>query len=232
MLPNISLNSPTNSQDVGKQLSTIRSQMASLKEAIEDELHSISYDQLDAALRARIDKLNDLYGAAIEQSNIVAETLQAKYIVADEIAAKYATVVELGAAVARIGKIEANYISTDVLDVSTLITTANLSAQKIAAKQIDVSTGKITAAQIDASNLQVKGANIDSSAIQDLNATDGYINDLSCGVFSVNRAISIYDNNVDMKGTTVDISPSGDLTIAGRKVMWSQISGKWHLIAQ
>ncbi len=75
MLPNISLNSPTNTGDVSKQLSTIRSQMASLKEAIEDELNSISYDQLDLALRKKIDSIDEIQAFAQEQTDIIAETI-------------------------------------------------------------------------------------------------------------------------------------------------------------
>lgn len=146
MLPNISLNSPINSQDTGKQISMLRSQMASLKEAIEDELQSISYDQLDAALRKKIDSLNDSLGMAVEQTAIVAQTLKAKYITADEISARYATFGTVNAVSARVSKIESNYISTDVLDVTTLITTTNFAAQEINA-------GKITAGTIDVARL-------------------------------------------------------------------------------
>lgn len=77
MLPNINLSPVTNEADPSKQIASIRSQLAMLKDAIEDDLNNISYDNLNLALRKKIDSIDEIKVFAQEQTNIVAETITA-----------------------------------------------------------------------------------------------------------------------------------------------------------
>lgn len=160
MLPSINLAADFNSQDPKKQISALKSQMASLKDAIEDELNSISYFQLDGDLRKRIDGINDAVKASNENIEMVMGNLKANY----------ATIASLDAAVARIGTIEAKYITADYVSANyaslgwvtaldaivgnlnaKAITTDNLSAIQISASQI--TSGTISAARISTGSL-------------------------------------------------------------------------------
>lgn len=164
MLPSINLAADFNSQDPKKQIAALKSQMASLKDAIEDELNSISYFQLDGDLRKRIDGINDAVKASNENIEMVMGNLKANY----------ATIASLDAAVARIGTIEAKYITADYVSANyaslgwvtaldaivgnlnaKAITTDNLSAQSISASQI--TSGTISAARINTQNLFSSG---------------------------------------------------------------------------
>lgn len=126
MLPALNLNAV--STDTGKQITYIKSYINNLKDQIDDELNSISYGQLDADLRKRIDSIKDEVKQADDKSVMVAEMIKAKYITANEISAKYitanevsasyATIGSLSAVSARLGTVEANYVGTDYLSAN------------------------------------------------------------------------------------------------------------------
>lgn len=151
MLPSINLNPADKSQDYGKQLASLRTQMASLKDAIEDELNSISYGQLDADLRKRIDNLNDMLKLSNENIEMAVGSIKANY----------ATIDSLDSAVARIGVIEAGYVTADY--VSANFATFNFLSANYASyswvSALDAMVGNLNAKAITTENLSAQSIN-------------------------------------------------------------------------
>ena len=101
MLPMINVNPQANDGDIKKQISTLRTQMATLRDAIEADLSNIRYDNLSPDLQKRIDEMDKTLASTSETTNMVAQSL----------AVNYATIKDLAAQTARINTIEANYIT-------------------------------------------------------------------------------------------------------------------------
>lgn len=114
----------------------MRNQLAALRDGVEEELSHISYDQLDANLKKKIDELNNSLSIQKNQTDIVAQTLQAKYITAEQIAANYASFGAIDAVSARVSVIESDYITTTQLKAVT-IDASQITSGKISANQID-----------------------------------------------------------------------------------------------
>lgn len=193
MLPIINLNPITKDDSPAKQIASLRSQLAQLKDGVEESLNSISYDNLNTALRKKIDSIDEVKAYAQEQANIVAQT-----IVADMVKVTGDIQVVNGNISALNGTVSGLRGEFDTL-VSKAITTDKMSAISINANQI--TSGKITANQIDASNLKVKGANVDSSTISDLNAGDAGISTLQVSNSFAAPGIDCHDGYADL-GTT------------------------------
>lgn len=136
-LPQISTLNTT--QDPNKQLAQMKSYLVQFKDETEAELNNVGYEMLSSSLQKRIDKINDDIAANNSYTQLVAETLSARYITADAIQAQYATVGQLSAQIAsvkslfadyatvgnlnavaaRVGSIEANYITANYVDAKT-----------------------------------------------------------------------------------------------------------------
>lgn len=164
MLPMINAN--PSSMDTGKQITSIKTYINTLRDAIDDELSHISYDQLDANLKKRIDAISDDIELAKEQSQIVAETVKAnylsaqeinaKYITASEVSATYASIGSLSALSARVGTIEADYVGTEYLETNY----ATIGALSAATARIGViESNYITANTITADFLNARYQN-------------------------------------------------------------------------
>lgn len=144
MIP-MNLSSDMNSGDVKKQISALKTQMASLKDAIEQELMSISYEQLDTNLKKKIDNLTDLMALNMESQDATfgkitaikatVDTINANYISAGTVAAQYASIGSLNAQIARIDNIVADYIKASEISAIQIsanqITSGTISANRI-----------------------------------------------------------------------------------------------------
>lgn len=161
-LPQISTLNTT--QDANKQLAQIRSYLIQLKDEVEQELNNITYEQLSASLQKKIDAINEDIARANNFTDIVAQTLKAQYIKADSISATYATVSSLSAQAARIDNlvadhvsvgdlsatnasieklrtdvVEANYVTTSVLQADELIINQNIQTVGASVEQLRAS---------------------------------------------------------------------------------------------
>lgn len=151
--------------DPQKQLASMRSYLAILKDEIEGELSNIRYDMLDADLRARLDDITGAVAYAQNTADAVMGTLKAKYITADEISSNYVTANYLTANYITANQISANYASYNWVYAlngvvenleAKAITVDNLSAQTIYGSQISgltISASQITSGQISTSRI-------------------------------------------------------------------------------
>lgn len=131
MLPMMNLNADTT--NVGKQISSIKAYINSLRDSIDTELWNISYEQLSEDLKKRIDNINDDIRLANEKADMVAGTIKANYITADVISAQYAKITELQATTARVGTLEADnvLVKGNITTINGNITSINGSIQTI-----------------------------------------------------------------------------------------------------
>ena len=155
MLPALNLNAV--STDTGKQITYIKTYINNLKDQIDDELNSISYGQLDADLRKRIDRLNEDIKLADDKAVLVAELvktnylsaneIQAQYLTAQQITANYATIGAVNANSARISTIESNYVGTEYLEANyASIGSLNAALARIGVVEANyITAGAITA---------------------------------------------------------------------------------------
>lgn len=187
MLP--SLNVTSKETDVNKQFASIRSYLLTLKDEIENELSSISYNQLDADLRKRIDNMDTLVAQAKEQSDIVAQTVKANFLSADEIAARYAS----------IGYVQGNYASFNYLS-SYYITASQIDANYASINYLQ--TNYLTANQISASYITASAVASSYATIGNLNAATARISNLEAGGLSV-MGSGAYRFNVSSTGVTI-----------------------------
>lgn len=204
MLPQVNLNPLTKDMDTNKQFAAIRNQISQLRDEVDQALMSIGYDNLTSDLRKRIDGLETEITGSNQLSNIVAETIKAKYITADMISAHYASIGDLQAVTARIGSIESDYVKTQQLNAvsgridnltSIAITTENFSAQNIKASQI--TSGTISANRIDMNGV--------ASAL--------VTQDIAC--------LSVDANSGDFSSLSASNAFLGsNTTIAGKSVSW------------
>lgn len=135
----ISLNAysgASNTQDVQKQLASMRTYLNVLKSEIENELNHISYENLDGQLRQRLDNIDNSYVQVKKTDTGVVPTA---YITAEELNAKF------------LKKSEGNakYLSKDTWNQKA-ITTDNLSSQSIDSSQL---VGEISNLLIDLEGL-------------------------------------------------------------------------------
>ena len=192
MLTQINPNAQANDMDMTKQIASLRNQIAQLRDSVEDELACIRYDQLEANLRKKIDSIQELYGN-VETTNIVAQTLKAKYLVADEIATQYATIKNLDAAVARIGTIEANYVSASYLSAN-YATIGSLSA--VSARVGAIEADYVTAGVVAANYATIGSLNAVSAKVNTISANYITANDITASLIagkfpSVNNGLTI-----------------------------------------
>lgn len=169
MLPSINLGADFNSQDTKKQISALKSQMASLKDAIEDELNNISYDQLDALLKKKIDSINDtamklgenieMVAATIKADYVTTDVLKANYITADQISANYASYGWVSALNAIVGTIQADYVTTGQLNAVT-ISASQITSGRIKTARLDVDDIAANAFSAYDSNFVVKNLRV------------------------------------------------------------------------
>lgn len=206
MLPNINLNPITKDDSPAKQIASLRSQLAQLKDGVEESLNNISYDNLNAALRKKIDAIDDIKVYAQDQVNIVAQTITADVLkVTGDIQSINGNITTINGNISAINgtvsglrgdfnSLSAKAITTDTLDVSTLITTSNLQAQSIKASQIN--SGKITASQINAHSL----------ATSLFTGEDLVVNELTCNLDASFDSIDVAATAScgDLKSDTVD----------------------------
>lgn len=113
MLPPIGLSSATNSQDINAQVAVLRSQMVTLRDAMEEELESISYYQLDPDLRSRIDTGSNALQFTDQNAEALIATLNTNYITAQEVKATYATITSLET-------VKRNYLMKEELTASLI----------------------------------------------------------------------------------------------------------------
>lgn len=195
MLPQVNLNPLTKDMDTNKQFAAIRNQISQLRDEVDQALMSIGYENLTADLRRRIDGLETEITGSNQLSNIVAETIKAKYITADMISAHYASIGDLQAVTARIGSIESDYVKTQQLNAvsgridnltSIAITTQNFSAQSINANQINA--GKIQASQI---NMDGLASALSAQDVTCLTITSGYGDLESADIHSLNASSAV-----------------------------------------
>lgn len=176
-------------QDTGKQLAMMRTYLATLKDEVEAELSGIGYNNLDADLRARIDKISDGLASAHEDTALVAQSLKANYITASEIASNYVSTSYLSANYITASEIASDYASFTWVNAlnaivanlnAKAITTDNLSAQSISASQI--TSGTLSANRI--SNDTFNGREMHCGTVQASSALIGItcsVNTVSCG---------------------------------------------------
>lgn len=185
MLPALNLNAV--STDTGKQITYIKTYINNLKDQIDDELNSISYGQLDADLRKRIDRLNEDIKLADDKAVLVAELvktnylsaneIQAQYLTAQQITANYATIGAVNANSARISTIESNYVGTEYLEANY----ASIGSLNAALARIGV---------IEANYIRVSALSSMSVSVNYLSATNGIsTGDIDWGAEEINGRI-------------------------------------------
>lgn len=156
MLPSVNLSADFNSQDTKKQISALKSQMASLRDAVEDELMNIGYDQLDANLKKKIDSIKEDLTRVSDESIMAVSSLKANYI---------------DAAMADIATIKSNYVTTSVLSaqIANLGTVYASQAWVGALDAVVANLRDVHIANLEADHVSVASFNA-------LNATVGTIN--------------------------------------------------------
>lgn len=185
MIPQISLGTTL---DVGKQLASIRSYLIQLRDAIDDDIHAIGFDNLTSDLRKRIEGLENNSSNNGQFAQLVAEKLKADYITAKDIKATYVTTDYLSANYVTTGTLNAKIATLDEIygskawlgaldaevarirdvEVATLkansVTVSNLANGTTTINGGCIKTGTISADRINVNNLFTQG-NMDSRSI-------------------------------------------------------------------
>lgn len=181
MIEPINLNA--DGKDLGKQITALKTYVQQMRDQVDDELHSIGFEQLNRDLQKRISGLDESIKLTNEMARITAENITAKYLSADfiratymtadeiqatyitadevttnylnaqQIAASYATIGSLNAVSARVGTVEANYISASTV-AANYATISSLGAAE--ARIGTIEANYITASAITAEYLNSK----------------------------------------------------------------------------
>lgn len=247
-LPIIGLNASSNTQDVGKQLSGIRTQMASLRDAMDEELNNISYNQLDSQLRAKIDKITDDLELQRQTNNEVAELLNIKS--GDAYARIIANADAIVSEVARASESEGQ-LSTRITQTADAITSEATRAQgaegtlssRITQTATDITsevtrakgaegdlssritqtadaiTSEVTRAQTSEGNLSSRITQTATDITSEVTRAQGAEGTLSSAISQNAGQIALKVNNSDYTASViVDKINNGSVTIAANKV--------------
>lgn len=195
MLPMINVNPQNNDGDIKKQLSSLRTQMATLRDAIEADLSNIRYDNLSPDLQKRIDEIDKTATSSSESISMVAQSL----------AVNYASIKDLSAVTARVGTIEANYITAS-----------------------EVSANYASFGWVQALDAIVGTINADYIKTNQLNAVDAKFSNLNASNIksgTLNAARIDVDTLVgdSLKGKTIycaGIVASSYVTLLGKRCYW------------